>query len=115
MAAQIMAEVTQTKRREISTKTRYDMHWEMNRRCNFNCDYCFRKFPDEDRRTEDPACARYSPEHIAHRFDEIGKPVGLATLIHWASMRNSQSLPLKRAAQAWRLVPILAVITYSKG
>lgn len=74
MAAQIMAEVTQTKSRKIPTKARYDMHWEMNRRCNFNCAYCFRQKPDADRRSEDPDCARYSTEHIAQRFDEIGKP-----------------------------------------
>jgi hypothetical protein len=74
MGVQIMPGVMQAKRREISTEIKYDMSWEMNHRCNFNCVYCFRKHPDEDRRTEDPACARYSAEHIAQRFDETGKP-----------------------------------------
>ena len=45
----------------------------MNRRCNFNCAYCFRRLPDEDRQTEDPACGKYSAEHIAQRFDKTGK------------------------------------------
>jgi len=49
------------------------MHWRMNRRCNFNCAYCFRDLPDEDRQTENPACGKYSAEHIAQRFDETGK------------------------------------------
>ena len=71
MGVQIIPGVMQEKHPEIPTETKYDMSWVMNRRCNFNCVYCY--WPASDRRTEDPACASYSPEHIAQRFDETHK------------------------------------------
>ena len=49
------------------------MHWHMNRRCNFNCEYCFRGQDDGDRSIEDPACARYDAEHISRSFDRTGR------------------------------------------
>jgi len=49
------------------------MHWQMNRLCNLNCEYCFRNSLDEDKKTEDPSCGRYGAEHITQRFDETGK------------------------------------------
>lgn len=67
-----MPGVMKAKCREISTESKYDVAWVMNRRCNFNCEYCF-GFA-RDKLTEDPACARYSPSHIAQRFDETGEP-----------------------------------------
>jgi MoaA/NifB/PqqE/SkfB family radical SAM enzyme len=67
-----MVEQKQAGHEEIPAKPDCEMLWRMNRRCNFNCVYCFRSV-DEDKRTEDPACGKYSAEHIAKRFDETGK------------------------------------------
>jgi len=49
--------------------------WRLNRRCNFDCEYCFTDVIDEqpDKRTEDPACAKFSPEYIAAKFNETGR------------------------------------------
>lgn len=48
------------------------VYWLLNRRCNFDCAYCFRDSRGADSRTEDPVCGKYDPEHIARRFDETG-------------------------------------------
>lgn len=58
---------------KIETKSDCYMHWQINRLCNYECPYCFREWADESSRTEDPACGKYSVEHISQRFDETGK------------------------------------------
>ncbi len=68
-----MAEKRQSEQEEIKTNSEHNMHWWMNRRCNFNCVYCFRKLGDGYGQTEEPASGKYSAEHIAERFDETGK------------------------------------------
>ena len=67
-----MVEQYQERREEILSKSDCYMHWWMNRRCNFDCAYCFRESADDDRRIEDPACGRYSAGHISQRFHETG-------------------------------------------
>jgi MoaA/NifB/PqqE/SkfB family radical SAM enzyme len=64
---------TNYKMNKIETKSDCYMHWQINRLCNFECPYCFREWADESSRTEDPACGKYSVEHISQRFDETGK------------------------------------------
>jgi len=68
-----MVEKEQAGNEEIQAKSECEMLWRINRRCNFNCVYCFRQGEDKDRELEDPACGRYSAEDIARRFDETGK------------------------------------------
>jgi MoaA/NifB/PqqE/SkfB family radical SAM enzyme len=65
--------MVEQKQEEIQAKPQFDMFWRMNRRCNFNCEYCFQQSMDEERRAEDPECGKYSAEHIAQRFGETGK------------------------------------------
>ena len=52
------------------TKYQCQIHWQINQRCNFNCPYCFRRLPDDDGKNENPDCGKYSPEHIARKFDQ---------------------------------------------
>jgi len=47
------------------------MLWKTNRRCNLRCDYCFSS--GTDLAVEDPLCGKFSPDHIARRFDETGQ------------------------------------------
>ncbi|MGA2093477.1 MAG: radical SAM protein [Sedimentisphaerales bacterium] len=70
-----MAEQNRTGEEEIRAKADCDVLWRVNRKCNFDCDYCFRDVinTDEDKRTEDPLCGKYSPEHIAKSFDDTGR------------------------------------------
>jgi MoaA/NifB/PqqE/SkfB family radical SAM enzyme len=49
------------------------MYWEMTRRCNFDCPYCFRKQNPKDKQIEDSVSARFDAEHIARQFDNTGK------------------------------------------
>lgn len=63
-----MVEQKQVGQDEIRSKSDCYVLWCITRQCNFNCAYCFRKCGDED-----PACGKYSAEHIAQRFDETGK------------------------------------------
>lgn len=70
-----MAEQDKAVQEGIWTKADCEVLWRINRRCNFDCEYCFRDVIDnsEDKRTEDPACGEYSAEYITKRFDETGK------------------------------------------
>jgi len=47
------------------------MLWKTNRRCNLRCDYCFSS--GTDLAVEDPLCGKFSPDHIARRFDDTGQ------------------------------------------
>ena len=70
-----MTEHSTTKHEELWAKADCELLWQVNRRCNFDCAYCFREVIDDglDKRTEDPACGKFGPEHIARRFDETNK------------------------------------------
>lgn len=70
-----MAEHSLTKHEELWAKADCELLWQVNRKCNFDCVYCFREVIDDglDKRTEDPACGKFSPEHIAKRFDETNR------------------------------------------
>ena len=68
-----MVEQKQAEPEEIWAKTECDMLWQMNRECNFNCEYGFREWGDEDIRAGDSIPGKYGAEHVAQRFDETGK------------------------------------------
>jgi len=58
------------------TKDRTEMYhvmWRLNKRCNYECAYCFREGVDEERGEEHPDCGRYAPEHISSCFNNTGK------------------------------------------
>jgi MoaA/NifB/PqqE/SkfB family radical SAM enzyme len=68
-----MVEKKRSGQEEILANSDRNMLWWMNRQCNFNCVYCFRKWGDVHGLTEEPTSGKYSAEHIAERFDETGK------------------------------------------
>lgn len=67
-----MVEQKKSDEKDQGNYTHY-MHWWMYRRCNFDCEYCFRRREDSDESTDEVIYKKYSPEHIAEQFDETGK------------------------------------------
>jgi MoaA/NifB/PqqE/SkfB family radical SAM enzyme len=47
------------------------MSWVMNQRCNFTCEYCF--YTKEYLAVENPKVGKYSPQHIAEKFNKTGQ------------------------------------------
>ncbi len=67
-----MVEQKKSDQKDLGNYTHY-MYWWMYRRCNFDCEYCFRRREDSDESTDEFIYKKYSPEHIAQQFDETGK------------------------------------------
>jgi MoaA/NifB/PqqE/SkfB family radical SAM enzyme len=49
--------------------SQYRLYWLMTRRCNFDCQYCFRDCSVQELQSEQAAIPKYTPEHIARQFD----------------------------------------------